>query len=74
MPFNKASRLKPYSIIDITSTKIKYEEGFANVLGHIFTKPEMMWTSADKSLVVPTGIYTDQKSFLLYTQISLLYI
>ncbi|KAL9542690.1 hypothetical protein PS6_009664 [Mucor atramentarius] len=39
---------------DITSVKIKYEEGFANVLGHIFTKPEQMWTKADKALVIPT--------------------
>jgi hypothetical protein len=42
-------------LIDITSVKIKYEEGFANVLGHVFTKPEVMWTIADKSLVIPTG-------------------
>lgn len=42
-------------IKDITSVKIKYEEGFANVLGHIFTKPEQMWTKADKALVIPTG-------------------
>lgn len=39
---------------DITSVKIKYEEGFANVLGHVFTKPEVMWTKADKALVIPT--------------------
>ncbi|ORE05638.1 hypothetical protein BCV72DRAFT_306225 [Rhizopus microsporus var. microsporus] len=39
---------------DITSVKIKYEEGFANVLGHIFTKPELMWTKADQNLVIPT--------------------
>ncbi|KAL9550284.1 hypothetical protein MBANPS3_004808 [Mucor bainieri] len=39
---------------DITSVKIKYEEGFANVLGNIFTKPEQMWTKADKALVIPT--------------------
>ncbi|KAI8069038.1 uncharacterized protein B0P05DRAFT_551300 [Gilbertella persicaria] len=39
---------------DITSVKIKYEEGFANLLGRIFTKPEVMWTVADKSLVIPT--------------------
>lgn len=42
---------------DITSVKIKYEEGFANVLGHIFTKPELMWTKADQNLVIPTGTY-----------------
>ncbi|KAG1321761.1 hypothetical protein G6F62_010639 [Rhizopus arrhizus] len=39
---------------DITSVTIKYEEGFANVFGHIFTKPEIMWTKADQSLVIPT--------------------
>ncbi|KAG1451923.1 hypothetical protein G6F56_007957 [Rhizopus delemar] len=39
---------------DITSVTIKYEEGFANILGHIFTKPEVMWTKADQSLVIPT--------------------
>ncbi|GAA5814824.1 hypothetical protein MFLAVUS_008327 [Mucor flavus] len=39
---------------DITSVKIKYEEGFANVLGHVFTKPEVMWTKADRDLVIPT--------------------
>ncbi|KAG0172292.1 hypothetical protein DFQ28_000144, partial [Apophysomyces sp. BC1034] len=38
----------------VTSCKIKYEEGFANLFGHIFTKPEMMWTEADQSLVIPT--------------------
>ncbi|KAI8081317.1 uncharacterized protein BX664DRAFT_285247 [Halteromyces radiatus] len=40
---------------DVTSCKIKYEEGFASVFGHIFTKPEMMWTKADQELVVPTN-------------------
>ncbi|KAI9486638.1 MAG: hypothetical protein EXX96DRAFT_549827 [Benjaminiella poitrasii] len=39
---------------DITSVKIKYEEGFANVFGRIFTKPEVMWTEADRKLVIPT--------------------
>ncbi|KAI7857998.1 hypothetical protein BDC45DRAFT_499841 [Circinella umbellata] len=39
---------------DIVSCKIKYEEGFASIFGHIFTKPEAMWTQADKELVVPT--------------------
>ncbi|KAI7877152.1 hypothetical protein K492DRAFT_111938, partial [Lichtheimia hyalospora FSU 10163] len=33
---------------------IKYEEGFANMLGHIYTKPEPMWTKADQALVIPT--------------------
>ncbi|KAI9307952.1 hypothetical protein BJ944DRAFT_261080 [Cunninghamella echinulata] len=40
---------------DVTSCKIKYEEGFANVFGHVFTKPETMWTKADRDLVVPTN-------------------
>ncbi|KAG1217575.1 hypothetical protein G6F35_009036 [Rhizopus arrhizus] len=39
---------------DITSVKIKYEEGFASIFGHIFTKPEIMWTKADQNLVIPT--------------------
>lgn len=41
--------------LDITTCKIKYEEGFANMLGHIYTKPEPMWTKADQALVIPTG-------------------
>ncbi|CDS07879.1 hypothetical protein LRAMOSA01828 [Lichtheimia ramosa] len=40
--------------LDITTCKIKYEEGFANMLGHIYTKPEPMWTKADQALVIPT--------------------
>lgn len=47
--------LSLFDIVDITSVTIKYEEGFANILGHIFTKPEVMWTKADQSLVIPTG-------------------
>ncbi|KAI8391546.1 uncharacterized protein BYT42DRAFT_557249 [Radiomyces spectabilis] len=39
---------------DVTSCKIKYEEGFVSVFGHIFTKPESMWTKADQDLVIPT--------------------
>ncbi|CAO3624634.1 unnamed protein product [Cunninghamella blakesleeana] len=39
---------------EITSCKVKYEEGFANVFGHIFTKPETMWTQADKDFIIPT--------------------
>lgn len=48
-------RLSFFFLLDITSVKIKYEEGFANVLGHVFTKPEVMWTKADRDLVIPTG-------------------
>ncbi|KAL1932730.1 hypothetical protein VTP01DRAFT_8408 [Rhizomucor pusillus] len=45
----------PFQLLyDITSCKIKYEEGFANIFGHVFTKPETMWTKADKELVIPT--------------------
>ncbi|CAO3591018.1 unnamed protein product [Absidia cylindrospora] len=40
---------------DVISCKIKYEEGFASIFGHVYTKPEMMWTKADKELVVPTN-------------------
>ncbi|KAI9320543.1 hypothetical protein BX666DRAFT_1851743, partial [Dichotomocladium elegans] len=40
--------------LDVTSCKIKYEEGFANIMGHVFTKPEIMWTAADRALVIPT--------------------
>ncbi|KAI8342292.1 hypothetical protein BC941DRAFT_389106 [Chlamydoabsidia padenii] len=40
---------------DVTSCKIKYEEGFASIFGHVITKPEMMWTKADQQLVVPTN-------------------
>ncbi|KAI8072880.1 hypothetical protein BC940DRAFT_330326 [Gongronella butleri] len=40
---------------DVMSCKIKYEEGFASVFGHVFTKPETMWTKADQELVVPTN-------------------
>ncbi|CAO3578211.1 unnamed protein product [Absidia cylindrospora] len=40
---------------DVTSCKIKYEEGFASVFGHVYTKPETMWTKADQELVVPTN-------------------
>lgn len=60
--------------VDITSVKIKYEEGFANVLGRIFTKPEVMWTKADRNLVVPTGmIYTRIDSYLFLTWTSIEY-
>ncbi|ORZ02238.1 hypothetical protein BCR43DRAFT_430240, partial [Syncephalastrum racemosum] len=45
--------------VDITSCKIKYEEGFASVFGTIITKPEQMWTQADRNLVIPTGNHVD---------------
>ncbi|KAI9313639.1 hypothetical protein BX666DRAFT_1864250, partial [Dichotomocladium elegans] len=40
---------------DLTSCKIKYEEGFANIFGRFYTKPEMMWTQADQDLIKPTN-------------------
>ncbi|KAI8147440.1 hypothetical protein BJV82DRAFT_648177 [Fennellomyces sp. T-0311] len=45
----------PFQLLyDVTSCKIKYEEGFASIFGHVFTKPETMWTKADQGLVIPT--------------------
>lgn len=41
--------------IDIASCKVKYEEGYVQILGHIVTKPEFLWTQADRDLVTPTG-------------------
>ena len=46
---------RSFYCLDIVTCKIKYEEGFASIFGHIFTKPESMWTQADKELVIPTG-------------------
>lgn len=43
------------SNIDITSCKVKYDEGFVQILGHIVTKPEFLWTQADRDLITPTG-------------------
>ncbi|KAM3578863.1 hypothetical protein VKS41_008657 [Umbelopsis sp. WA50703] len=42
---------------DVTSTKIKYEEGFVALppTGVIITKPAQMWTPADQQLVIPTN-------------------
>ncbi|KAG2205972.1 hypothetical protein INT47_005290 [Mucor saturninus] len=31
-----------------------YEEGFVQILGHIVTKPEFLWTQADRDLITPT--------------------
>ncbi|KAI8087872.1 uncharacterized protein B0P05DRAFT_530483 [Gilbertella persicaria] len=39
---------------DIMSCKIKYQEGYAVLVGHIQTKPEILWTQADRDLVLPT--------------------
>ncbi|KAI9484253.1 MAG: hypothetical protein EXX96DRAFT_607132 [Benjaminiella poitrasii] len=46
--------LSPILNIDVISCKIKYEEGFVQFLGRIMTKPESLWTDADKALVSPT--------------------
>ncbi|KAH8549177.1 hypothetical protein BGW37DRAFT_445032, partial [Umbelopsis sp. PMI_123] len=42
---------------DITSVKIKYEEGFMEIPGTtvIITKPALYWTTADQQLVIPTN-------------------
>ncbi|ORX48313.1 hypothetical protein DM01DRAFT_236223, partial [Hesseltinella vesiculosa] len=40
---------------EFTSIRIKYDEGFVSILGHIVPKPESMWSDADKHLVVPTS-------------------
>lgn len=39
---------------DIVSCKVKYNEGFVSVNHQIVTKPEFLWTQADKDLVTPT--------------------
>ncbi|RCH78492.1 hypothetical protein CU098_006686, partial [Rhizopus stolonifer] len=34
---------------------VKYQEGFIQVgPGHIITKPELLWTKADKEIIIPT--------------------
>ncbi|KAI9257219.1 hypothetical protein BDA99DRAFT_426545, partial [Phascolomyces articulosus] len=48
------NRFRQGELKNVTSCKIKYEEGFADIFGHVFTKPEQMWTKADQSLVIPT--------------------
>ncbi|CAO3611504.1 unnamed protein product [Mucor fragilis] len=39
---------------DMASCKVKYEEGFVQIFGHIVTKPEFLWTQADRNLITPT--------------------
>lgn len=40
----------------MTSCKVKYEEGFVQTPTRaIVTKPEYLWTQADKDLVLPAG-------------------
>ncbi|GAN06662.1 hypothetical protein MAM1_0132d06150 [Mucor ambiguus] len=39
---------------DMASCKVKYKEGYVQILGHIVTKPEFLWTQADRDLITPT--------------------
>ncbi|KAI8640389.1 hypothetical protein BD408DRAFT_390628 [Parasitella parasitica] len=39
---------------DIASTRVKYDEGMVSILGHIVTKPDILWTKADRNLITPT--------------------
>lgn len=39
----------------MASCKVKYEEGYVQMFGHIVTKPEFLWTQADRDLITPTG-------------------
>ncbi|KAG1139291.1 hypothetical protein G6F61_009403 [Rhizopus arrhizus] len=40
---------------DIVSCRVKYEEGFVQIgPGRIITKPELLWTKADKTIIIPT--------------------
>ncbi|RCH98273.1 hypothetical protein CU097_014587 [Rhizopus azygosporus] len=40
---------------DIVSCRVKYEEGFVQIgPGRIITKPELLWTKADKDIIIPT--------------------
>lgn len=43
------------AFLDMASCKVKYEEGYVQILGHIVTKPEFLWTQADRDLITPTG-------------------
>ncbi|EPB84596.1 hypothetical protein HMPREF1544_08613 [Mucor circinelloides 1006PhL] len=38
----------------MASCKVKYEEGYVQMFGHIVTKPEFLWTQADRDLITPT--------------------
>ncbi|KAL9552786.1 hypothetical protein PS6_004281 [Mucor atramentarius] len=40
--------------VDMASCKVKYEEGYVQMFGHIVTKPEFLWTQADRDLITPT--------------------
>ncbi|KAI8060251.1 hypothetical protein BC940DRAFT_221188, partial [Gongronella butleri] len=40
---------------ECTTIRVKYDEGFASLFGHVYPKPEFMWTEADKRLIIPTN-------------------
>lgn len=49
---------------------MKYEEGFVQIApGHIITKPELLWTKADKDIIIPTD-YSICIGFSLQTQVN----
>lgn len=44
-----------HHLVDIVSCRVKYEEGFVQIgPGRIITKPELLWTKADKDIIIPT--------------------
>jgi len=45
----------------MASCKVKYEEGYVQMFGHIVTKPEFLWTQADRDLITPTGKIQQQR-------------
>ncbi|KAI7889197.1 uncharacterized protein EV154DRAFT_424274, partial [Mucor mucedo] len=47
-------RFKRGELKTIVTALILYEEGFVQILGHIVTKPEFLWTQADRDLITPT--------------------
>ncbi|KAI9347905.1 hypothetical protein BD770DRAFT_413511 [Pilaira anomala] len=48
------THLSDFSFLHIVSCRVKYEEGFVEIHGIIITKPEFLWTEADRNLVTPT--------------------
>ncbi|KAF1806914.1 hypothetical protein FB192DRAFT_1264332, partial [Mucor lusitanicus] len=48
------SKLKRGELKSIVTILIFYEEGYVQMLGHIVTKPEFLWTQADRDLITPT--------------------
>ncbi|KAI9280063.1 hypothetical protein BY458DRAFT_531909 [Sporodiniella umbellata] len=52
----KTEGYKCLSFDNILSCRVKYQEGYVQVgPGHIITKPEILWTKADKEIIVPTN-------------------